>query len=288
MAKPFRDIIGKPVLPKKAPEKIVPNQTGYTPKPGDEKKFAALHVTDDNEDRNGNEDSHFKGVTKTYDREPRMGYKRGEDKNAYFAPSPPPDKTVGEEEEQIDELSKKTLGSYVTKATGDVRKRAHREMVAPSDTKHVKKNVSRMHGISKAVNKLTKEEEQVDELEKKTLGRYIKAASSDMAKNRSFSDMHLDKSINSPDAFDKRAHADSSSRHFKKAINRRRGIGRATDRLTKESALPLRAIIPFIDEGEVKNFPVGRNNPNWGHAHHGNAQILKFKKKDKKETKSDE
>ncbi len=92
-----------------------------------------------------------------------------------------------EEVEQIDEISKKTLGSYVSKASVDMANRTadatHKKTLAGADYAHnisrgmdaktadkhmksdyedakpdVKKAVKRMHGINKAVNRLTKEE----------------------------------------------------------------------------------------------------------------------------------
>jgi hypothetical protein len=94
---------------------------------------------------------------------------------------------TNEEVEQIDEISKKTLGSYVSKASVDMANRTadatHKKTLAGADYAHnisrgmdaktadkhlksdyddakpdVKKAVKRMHGINKAVNRLTKEE----------------------------------------------------------------------------------------------------------------------------------
>lgn len=112
-----------------------------------------------------------------------------------------------EEFEQLDEISKKTLGSYVSKASVDMANRTadatHKKTLAGADYAHnisrgmdaktadkhmksdyddakpdVKKAVKRMHGINKAVNRLTKEEaEQVEEkmdLAKAKMGDVIK------------------------------------------------------------------------------------------------------------------
>ena len=96
-----------------------------------------------------------------------------------------------EEMEQIHELSKGTLGSYVKKASESAAKRAagstswaFRSTAAKnprvkaaaekySDEDEAKKE-KRLAGVTKAVNRLTKEEmEQIDELSKGTLGRYV-------------------------------------------------------------------------------------------------------------------
>ena len=102
------------------------------------------------------------------------------------------DRLAKEEVEQIDEISKKTLGSYVSKASVDMANRtadatkkktlagadyAHnisRGMDAKTADKHMKKDyedakpdvnkaVKRMHNINKAVNRLTKEDVEFDE-----------------------------------------------------------------------------------------------------------------------------
>jgi hypothetical protein len=117
------------------------------------------------------------------------------------------EKEVKEDVEQIDEISKKTLGSYVSKASVDMANRtadatkkktlagadyAHnisRGMDAKTADKHMKKDyedakpdvnkaVKRMHNINKAVSRLTKEEtEQVEEkmdMAKADMGDVIK------------------------------------------------------------------------------------------------------------------
>lgn len=103
-------------------------------------------------------------------------------------------KVMAKEETQIDEVSKKTLGSYISKASVDMANRTadatHKKTQAGADYAHsisrgmsvkqadagmkkdydaakpdVKKAVKRMYGIDKAVSRLTKEEvEQVDEI----------------------------------------------------------------------------------------------------------------------------
>lgn len=110
---------------------------------------------------------------------------------------------LSEEDEQVvsdilalDELSKKTLGSYIKKATVATADHAHksRDTVSRDEDGRAKefgKAVKRIKGVSKAVDKLTKEEfeetldemlelldeEALTELSKKTLGSYINKAS---------------------------------------------------------------------------------------------------------------
>jgi hypothetical protein len=110
---------------------------------------------------------------------------------------------VKEEVEQIDELSKTTLGSYVKKAADD---KAHSQTQAQSEydrgvnmqlrgmgdqkmrdsfakqnfaksKEYMDNSIKRTKGISKAVSKLTKEEiEELNELSKGTLGSYVNKA----------------------------------------------------------------------------------------------------------------
>jgi hypothetical protein len=65
---------------------------------------------------------------------------------------------MNEEVEQIDELDKKTIGSYAKKATKDLK---WQQTMRPFDAKRIS---NREKGIDKAIDKLTKEEaEQIDE-----------------------------------------------------------------------------------------------------------------------------
>ncbi len=171
-----------------------------------------------------------------------------------------------EEVEQIDELSKKTLGSYIRKASDNAASHAikYGEKRAQSDemdrlmNRHMSyddkdkvrkimkttrddveepryKAAKRLHGITKATDRLTKEEvEQIDELSKKTLGSYIKKASDDATRNSGLSSKHLQKSVNTDDRFASGSHFGDYVKHGLKSIKRKEGIAKATDRLTKE------------------------------------------------------
>lgn len=85
-------------------------------------------------------------------------------------------------EEQIDELSKKTLGSYVNKAAeriGSTGVTAGLKIAADEKSSAKFKDMGkRQKGISRAVTKLTTEEEQIDELSYATLSRYRRKAKS--------------------------------------------------------------------------------------------------------------
>lgn len=93
--------------------------------------------------------------------------------------------------EQLDELSKKTLGSYIRRAAHDARSKdffagVEAERAGPygsaskSSRQFSNKAKKRQSGIDSATFKLTKEEiERLDELSKKTLGSYYTKASVD-------------------------------------------------------------------------------------------------------------
>jgi hypothetical protein len=84
------------------------------------------------------------------------------------------------EAEQLDELSKKTLGSYAKKATSSMRGvAASAEVVGALDRDnplrktYQDRTLKRVAGVEKAVDRLTKEEvEQLDEISNKTLQSY--------------------------------------------------------------------------------------------------------------------
>jgi hypothetical protein len=157
---------------------------------------------------------------------------------------------MSEDFEQLDELSKSTLGSYISKATNDVSlgggmmSRSHYE---PGNDKHQKQKIfaqgaslvsKRKTGINSAIGKLTKEEftledysvkeledfmmsedfEQLDELSRKTLSSYIGKARS--SKSNALKDLYKD-----PEGSDER------DKNRKTANNRTDGKERAIDTL---------------------------------------------------------
>ena len=133
-----------------------------------------------------------------------------------------------EEVEQIDELSKSTLGSYIKKARFSGEHHNWRANVAKAKqdkNSSMKKHDNRIKGIDKAVDRLTKEEvEQIDELSKDTLSMYVKKAhySGGMA---DFKHGRI---------ADKRGDSKDKMKLSKISRNRERGINKAVDRLTKK------------------------------------------------------
>ena len=91
-------------------------------------------------------------------------------------------KVKNEEVEQIDELSKTTLGNYYNAAKQD--NRDHADSRRSGDAEEAKwakdRMVKRSTGMAAAKQRLNKEEvEQIDELSKSTLGSYAKKATRD-------------------------------------------------------------------------------------------------------------
>jgi len=179
----------------------------------DEQKFIDKHVTAKTADRNGNDDELFKGskVKKADRKSERHGYEPGEDEDVYEELKGNQHKIdankngkvdahdfqllrkkkkVAEEAEQIDELSRKTLDNYTSKASGSLgfvhgvaknhryaqdqggagRKPEHKAM----DNNTLRKRAS---GLVNSIKRLAKEEaEQIDELSEPTVRTYYNKA----------------------------------------------------------------------------------------------------------------
>jgi hypothetical protein len=152
-----------------------------------------------------------------------------------------------EEYEQIDEISKETAGKYLTAPQGkgaNKYKVSHDKASYPdyeTMTKHatnVRRALQRSGG--QAIYKKPdyyKEEEQLDELSKGTLGSYIKKASHDVAAKGAFTRHFADKSRAETAA----QRPDLARLTMKKAdkmqdagMKRRANMAKAVDRLTKE------------------------------------------------------
>jgi hypothetical protein len=92
--------------------------------------------------------------------------------------------------EELDELKKSTLGSYVNRAADDIS-HIQRDITSSGTQSPDYKNLSRMRrnrkgGIATAVKKLTREEvEELDELSPNTLSSYASKANIDASKARS-------------------------------------------------------------------------------------------------------
>lgn len=130
--------------------------------------------------------------------------------------------------EQIDEISKATMGRYINKAKDSIDMASYRQgehhgdIGSPRYNKLEKKLSKRHKGIETAVKKLTKEEsENLDELSKATMGRYINKAATKMGSQGVTAGLKI-------------AADEKSSKNFKDMGKREKGIKLAVNKLTKE------------------------------------------------------
>jgi hypothetical protein len=139
------------------------------------------------------------------------------------------------EETRLDELSKGTLGRYIKKAKEDVRDRDRENSYTAAELGHGSRATAalkiprakahkRSKNIDKAVDKLTKEETQLDELSAEKLVRYIKKAQANKeTATNDYNDGVRKFDINHP----------SQKSDRKKIKKRTDGIRRATNRLVR-------------------------------------------------------
>jgi hypothetical protein len=138
-------------------------------------------------------------------------------------------KKVEEEVEELDELSRATLASYVGKAAKDFSKRKPKM----GYDGQLKKMQNRSVGVGRALDKVYKEEvEELDELSKNTLKSYVNKSSQDaVARGISYG--------YSKDTKD-------AQNALKKLPNRVQGIKKATDKLAEEQIEESDGLKPFI------------------------------------------
>ena len=152
-----------------------------------------------------------------------------------------------EDVEQIDEISKETAGKYLTAPqgkgankykTGEGKSSYPNYEAMSKHDKSLKRALQRS-GSSSIYKKPSyyKEEEQLDELSKGTLGSYIKAASHDVATKGALTRHFADKSRREKEE-KKGWEADKSMKKADKTFaagwKRRQNMAKAVDRLTKE------------------------------------------------------
>jgi len=128
---------------------------------------------------------------------------------------------VHKEETEVNELSKKTLGNYIKANHFDTSVTATRVGEAkPSKSGALYKRLGkRSRGMAAAVDKLTREE--VNEVSKNKLRRYIDSAAGDLADRRHRSGM-MSKDFINPDVL----------KNWFKGSNRLRGIRKASEKLS--------------------------------------------------------
>lgn len=133
-----------------------------------------------------------------------------------------------EEAEQIDEISKDAMASYVSGASKDLprltgkRQAEIRKTGLSGAEAGARKIKNRLKGIETAADRLRKEEaEQIDELSKKTLGSYVNKAADRMSTQGVTAGLKI-------------AANEKSKKNFDNIAKRQKGIATAVSKLTKE------------------------------------------------------
>lgn len=151
---------------------------------------------------------------------------------------------VKEEAEQIDELSKKSLGSYLKKATADDAGRPGMPFYdrAKGRGMAARKIYGGKGSVTPAKVAATNEEaEQIDELSKATMGRYINKAAERMSTQGVTAGLKI-------------AADEKSKKNFDNIKKREKGIARAVNKLTKEEQ-------EFIDALNADTLDEARGRP---------------------------
>jgi len=155
------------------------------------------------------------------------------------------DKLAKEDVEQIDELSKDTLKSYVDKAAT--------RLVAGDKYKGMDR-YNRVEGIKKATSKLAKEEvEQIDELKSSTLARYI-GKSQQVARDSAY---HAGVAAMQGKLSDSE-HLQTKERKRATGIMRashklaRRSVGEEVEQIDETLGATLRKYVPGLGKDELK------------------------------------
>ena len=139
-------------------------------------------------------------------------------------------KKMKEEVEQIDELKKKTMGSYIAKASKDLADRrfdqgdSEKRKYEPDeeDEKEDKKLDKREEGIARAAKKMAKEE-TINELESRTMLNYIDKASDSASKE-----------LKKAKKAEKKGKLKKATKARLKMDSRERGIEMAKDKIMKK------------------------------------------------------
>lgn len=158
-------------------------------------------------------------------------------------------------EGKVDEISMGKMQAYGKAAAKDIDQKRNKVKAAldqPASVKHAKAGMKAMQGLTKRsrgsdmyVDKMTGRskvkptaEETVNELDKKTLGSYIKKAGPDAVKQTAQAKRHADAGDMADKDRDMYKHYGKSQRAMDKAKNRQKGISKAVDKLTREATIP--------------------------------------------------
>jgi len=157
-----------------------------------------------------------------------------------------------EEVEDLDEVSYDTLGGYIKKTKGNPKRKAGLNRAIDKQLGASGQKIwadGRKNVAYDAFKKVRNEEvEDLDEISKPALGRYIKAASHDVATRASATARYAEKEDQARKEGDwdaARKNSKIADKAFNKGWKRRQHIAKAVDRLTKEDVIN-RAIEKYI------------------------------------------
>lgn len=167
-------------------------------------------------------------------------------------------KLAKEEVEQIDELSKKTLGSYVNKAAKDsrihgqiatdfentadkARKQSKKDSFERLNRKYLEKSWKREDGIKKAVDKLTKEEVELEEATTRKDFQMV----ADLIKGHESAEKRKELATHHAEIFKKQNPRFDHAKFMKAA-----GVN---EEVQQEVSPYLKATLKVMDEGKIDN-----------------------------------
>ena len=169
-------------------------------------------------------------------------------------------KSVDEEVEQVDEISRGLASRYIAKTKDSSSRKAGRALALK------KKWGDKNYGTPEPRVKATEEVEQVDEISKATLGSYVKKASHDVATKSAATGRYGERSReHTKNAKSGPAHAywgdtmaardadKVADKFFKKSWARRQGIAKATDKLIKKEEVEQ---VDELSSNKLKNYAI--------------------------------
>ena len=118
--------------------------------------------------------------------------------------------------------------------------------------------------------------EEIDELNKKTLGSYIKKAGPDAVKQKAQAARHSDAGDMANKDKDMYKHYAKSQRAMDKAANRQKGIGKAVDKLTREidEAMTMVSRKPHPEGGHIVTLKDKNDKKVVRHLHNGKVKTI--------------
>ena len=197
-----------------------------------------------------------------------------------------------QEKNEINELDKKTLSRYVKKASGDMAvnaiKTGDKNPRASADA--MKKVGKRSQGITRAVDKMAKEDTtKINEVSKKTLRNYVKAAVPDIEKQKADADKFEFRGMASQSRKVMDKNFKKSNRAGDKIDNRKAGINTAVDKMTEEGVPTTRKELQkyrFAKEYEKRGmkYPYSTADTSKADEKEARAMIAQISNREKKES----